>query len=116
MKEWDEKDSMPDKIHFERTSSKGKRMKGRVTPGDGSRGPKFLLGVTLTGFNELQSEFAYTNHKKWAAWQKCLQGEVKTVWDEVVEDDYKDRSSHTTDEFKKAVDKFLTKILHCDYS
>ena len=99
---WSKKDTLPQKIQFEGTTANGKHLKVRVTPDDGLRGPKFLLGVTITEFHELQAEFGYKNQEKWAAFWKCLQGEVKTIWDEIVDEGYQDHNARTTDEFKKA--------------
>ena len=113
---WDEEESLPDKVHFDKTLANDKRLKGRVTPDKGEWGPEFILGTTLTEFNELQQESAYPNHEKWTAFRKCLVGDVKTTWDEVVDKNYKYQSTRTTDEFKVALEKFITKLLNCDYS
>ena len=72
--------------------------------------------LTLTEFNKLQSEFAYSNHEKWAAFRKCLTADVKTTWAKILDENYKDQNLRTTDEFKTALDKFITKLLNCDYS
>ena len=83
--EWDKEESLPDKVHFDKTLANGKRLKGRFMPDNGERGPGFLLGTTLTKFSKLQQEFAYLNHEKWTAFCKCLVGDVKTTWDKVVD-------------------------------
>ena len=61
----------------------------------------------LTNFRSRQGrgEFGYSNHKKWAAFQECLPGDIQINWDEVVDENYKDHSTQTTDDFKVALEK-----------
>ena len=89
---WSKEDSLSDQAYFEKTTTNGKLPK------------------------ELQNKFGYSNHKRWAVFCKCLSGNMKMTCDRVCDESYKGTHICTTNKFKTAIAKFITKILNCEYS
>ena len=108
---WDD-DDIPDAISFERTLDNNKRLKDRVVPDNGEKTIEFFYDVTLAGFNEMQEALKWPGHEKWTQFRKCLKGDMRTQWDEVVADGYPKTSDKTDASFKVVVTKLVIKFLN----
>ena len=60
----------------------------------------------------MQEALQWPGHEKWTAFGKCLKGDMRTVWDEVVSNDYPDQSDKTVENFKLAIPKLACKFLN----
>ena len=112
--EWSENDYQPDKINFKKDQGRERGMvHGTVSPDYGKNGIEWTIGVTLTKFNEVQTDFKFSNHDKWAAFRKCPASSRLVVWDSLVTAEYADKNARTTAKFKVVFDKWVTKVLSC---
>jgi hypothetical protein len=72
-REWSENDYQPDKIKFKKDQRQERGTVHRsVSPDYGNNGIEWTIGVTLTEFNKVQTDFKFSNHEKWGAFRKCL--------------------------------------------
>jgi hypothetical protein len=72
-REWSENDYQPDKIKFKKDQHQERGTVHRsVSPDYGNNGIEWTIGVTLTEFNKVQTDFKFSNHEKWGAFRKCL--------------------------------------------
>ena len=110
---YDDED-FPQQIDFERTLANGKRMKDKVYPDTGEHTIEFLYEVTYSGFKDMQESLQWPGHEKWTAWRKCLKQDLRTAWDEVVQDYYPSQDDRTTTNFPLALDKLVRKVLNHD--
>ena len=111
VKAWKEED-LPDPVVFERTKDDNKRLKDRVIPDNGEKTIEFFYDVTLAGFNDMQEALEWPGHEKWIQFRKCLKGDMRTQWDELVADNYPTNTEKTDANFKKAVPKLVIKFLN----
>ena len=107
-------EDFPQQIDFERTLANGKRMKDKVYPDTGEHTIEFLYEVTYSGFKDMQESLQWPGHEKWTAWCKCLKQDLRTAWDEVVQDYYPSQDDRTTSNFPLALDKLVRKVLNHD--
>ena len=113
-REWSDHDHHPEKIKFKKDQGREKgTVSGTVSPDHGKNGIEWTIGVTLTEFKEVQNDFKFSNHEKWAAFRKCLGSTRLVAWDNLVASEYPDTSTRTTEEFKVVFDKWVTKIESC---
>ena len=102
---YDDED-FPQQIDFERTLTNRKRMKDKVYPDTGEHTIEFLYEVTYSGFKDMQESLQWPGHEKWTAWRKCLKQDLRTAWDEVVQDYYPSQDDRNTTNFPLALDKY----------
>ena len=92
-----------------------KRTTTHVTKDSGHYGIEFTLEKTVTEFKEAQKENNWSNDLKWTNFRRCLLGPRRTAWDNLVTAEYAIENTRTTAEFNTALDKWLIKILNCEY-
>ena len=72
-RDWSDHNHHPEKIKFKKDQGREKgTVSGTVSPDHGKNGIEWTIGVTLTEFKEVQNDFKFSNHEKWAAFRKCL--------------------------------------------
>ena len=90
-KAWDDND-LPDSVHFKRTLANGKRMKDLVTLDNGDRTIKFFSDVTYAGFKDMLEALQWPSHEMWTASRIRLRGDMRTVCNKAVSDDYSNQA------------------------
>ena len=106
-------EDLPDAVKFEHTD-RANKITGRVIPDSGDKTIEFFYEVTRQQFLELVDELSLVGEDKWKKFRKCLRGNMKTVWDEVVDADYPQVADKTDNNFSDAVDTLVMKFLNCD--
>ena len=113
MKKAFDEENLPDAVKFEATV-RGNKKTGRVIPDSGDKSIEFFYEVTHQQFLELVDELSLTGVDKWKKFRKCLMGNLKTVWDEVVDSDYPNAADKTAANFNEAIEKMVCKFLNCE--
>ena len=94
-------ENLPEAVKFEAQSGtrNTNKLTGRVIPDAGDKTIEFLYEVTLQQFQELVEELTLSGEDKWKKFRKCLRGNMKTCWDEIVDTDYSDTADKNDTNF-----------------